>query len=110
MVVGGGQGRRPGKHLAVAFAQLCALDREKRLPQKSFEFGKRVGDLSPVPTAMIITGTPDVAAEEAGAFRSPRAVPSTPRNTEAPANPSRCNTSHTARYAGRPSARSWRPT
>jgi len=40
----------------------------------------------------------------------PRAVPSTPSRTVAPATPRSYSRSTTARKAGRPSMRSWRPT
>ena len=64
MLVGGGQGRRARKQCAVAFAQLCPLDGEKRFPQQCFEFGKCVANLLACPDGDDHHGHARVAAEE----------------------------------------------
>jgi hypothetical protein len=65
---------------------------------------------SPAPIAMIISGTSALAPKNCARSRTPRTVPSTPSSTVAPATPWRCSVSTIARWAGRPPARSRRPT
>ena len=83
-------------------AQIEALYAEKE--------GKAAAAQSPSPTAMIMTGTSVFRFMNRARSRRPRTVPSTPRKTEAQANPLRCSRSHTAMWAGRPVIRCWRPT
>ena len=72
--------------------------------------GRTAATRSDAPTAMTMSGTPALAPTSRARRRSPWSVPSTPSSTDAPATPPACSAATTASYAGRPPARSCRPT